>query len=95
MRPNRRPKVLLKEGLLPCVVTINLKDYIKARSENPRVPRNATMLLATQSVSRIIRQGVRFGFKFYDLTFDQNEPYMGHIIDRQKNKRARKRIEIM
>ncbi len=93
MQPNRHPRILLKEGLIPLVTTINLKDYIRARSENSAVPKNATMLLATQSVSRIVRQGELFGATSYDLMFDRNEPYMGHVSDRMHSKRAQKNIK--
>ncbi len=92
MRPNRRSRVLLEEGLMANVVTIDLNDYIRARRDNPRVPKDATMLLATQSVYKLIVQGEHLGAHFYDLFFDRSEPYMGHIIDRQKNKRTRKHI---
>lgn len=92
MRPNRRPRVLLKDGLIPLVTTFNLKEYMMARSENAQVPKDATMLLATQSVSRIVRQGELFGVIGYDLTFDQNEPYMGHVLHRKNSKRAQKDV---
>ncbi len=81
-----------REGLLAHVVTIVLKDFLRARDVNPEVPRDVTVLCATQSVATLLVRGTNRDTNFYHLFFDQNEPFMGHIYDRQHNKRAKKHL---
>jgi len=82
-----------KPGLVPRVITIPLKDYLRAREANPEVPKDVTVLCATQSVAHIVKQGEIIGIDFHHLVFDQNEPFMGHVLDRQTNRKARKHLE--
>jgi hypothetical protein len=84
---------LRKDGLVPHVVTIVLKDFIRAREANQEVPKDATTLCATQSVATVLARAAGMGAHFVYLTFDQNEPFMGHIYDRQHNKKARRHLK--
>jgi hypothetical protein len=82
-----------RAGLIPLVVTVVLEDFIKARSSNTDVPETATELCGAQSVAMMLARGKAMGVDFYYLTFDQNESFMGHILDRQNNRKARKHLE--
>jgi hypothetical protein len=81
-----------RDGLIPYVLTVVLKDFNRARETNSKVPRNANVLCATQVFDRVLKQGGRLGADFAHLTFDQTEPFMGHILDRKQNKKARKAL---
>jgi hypothetical protein len=73
-------------------MTVVLKDFMRAANDNPDVPKDVTVLCATQSVMQAITRGEVMGAHFYHLVFDQHEPFMKHIIDRQTNKKARKQL---
>jgi hypothetical protein len=78
-----------REGLIPLVVSVVLADYVQARTVNADVPNTATELCAAQSVGMLLARGKAQGAHFYHLTFDQGEPFMGHVQDRRNNKKAR------
>ena len=83
-------------GLFPVTVTIALKDYIRARDENPEVPKTATEICATQNLARCFELGRDvMGANFYHLFFDQNEPFRGHICDRQRSPKALKQLPLL
>jgi hypothetical protein len=84
-----------QNGLIPYVITIVLDDFNRAREVNPEVPRNANELCAVQTVYRVLQQGIVMGAHFSHLIFDQNEPFMGCIVDRMKNKKSKKRLEVL
>ena len=92
LHPKSKREPRGRPGLLAHVVTIVLSDFIRARTANPEVPRDVTVLCATQAVDRAIARGKVIGVHHYYLTFDQNEPFMGHILDRQHNRKARKHL---
>jgi hypothetical protein len=67
-----------------------LKDYVRAREDNPDVPRTASDICAVQAINQIFKWGgpeVTF-----DCTFDQGEPYRGHIRDRETSQRAKRKF---
>jgi hypothetical protein len=73
-------------GIYPCAVTVNLKDYIRARKDVPDVPPSVDETLVMQTISKCIEFARDYaGTKYFSLVFDQNEPFRGHIIDRQRN----------
>jgi hypothetical protein len=84
--PHGRP------GLLPYVMTVVLADFIRARDDNPEVPKDVTVLCATQSVIQAVARGEVMGAHFCHLVFDQHERFMRHVIDRQTNPKARKEL---
>jgi hypothetical protein len=91
-RPRTKQDPDGKVGLVPYTFTIVLKDFIRARAANPEVPKTATEICATSTVLRCLEWGGHIGAKFYHLIFDQGEPFMSHILDRQNNKKARKHL---
>ena len=86
-------KPWVKRGIIPHVATIVLADFLRARTVNPKLPSDVNVLCATQSVDHVVAQGVQFGFTQFELTFDQNEPFAGHIMHRQQNKKARRDLK--
>ncbi len=75
-----------RTGLYPCVVTLNLKEYIQARNDVPDVPTSADELLVTQVLRKCLLFSRDFaGTQHLSFVFDQNEPFRGHIIDRQRS----------
>ncbi|SRR5579875_412517 len=83
-------------GLLPFTVTVALKEYIKARANNPEVPKNATEICATQNLAGCLEWGRDImGAHFYHLFFDRNEPFRGHVCDRQRNAKAVKQLPLL
>ena len=83
-----------RPGLIPYVITIVLKDFIDFAVNNPdQISNDVTEVCAAQAVDRVIRQGARIGAHFFCLVFDQNEPFMGHISQRQTNRRAQKHLK--
>jgi hypothetical protein len=51
--------------------------------------------LATQALNGCLEWGQSRGAHFYELFFDQNEPYRGHISDRQRNPQAAKQVPLI
>ena len=73
-------------GIYPCTVTVNLKDYKRAQSEGFDIPHCVDEELATQGLRKCVKYAQRHGPATYlSFVFDQNEPFRGHIIDRQRN----------
>jgi hypothetical protein len=82
-----------KHGLMPHVVTVVLRDFIRARDNNPEVPKDVTELCVTQSVAQAMERGrASFGAHFFHLIFDQKEPFKKHVVQRQENRKARKHL---
>jgi hypothetical protein len=54
-----------KYGMFPHVVSIVLKDFIRARDTNPDMPRAVEELCATQSVATVFARGQAQGANFY------------------------------
>jgi hypothetical protein len=79
-------------GIVPYTFTIVLKDFLRARDVNPEVPKSATEICATSTVLRCLQWGEHIGADFYHFIFDQGEPFMSHVLDRQNNKKARKHL---
>ncbi|MGA8030716.1 MAG: hypothetical protein WB992_26525 [Bryobacteraceae bacterium] len=75
------------QGLIPCSITIDLGDFKRVQVEVPSGPQNAGEVLATQAFTKMIEGGRLLLADFYELFFDRNEPYRGHIVDRIRNPR--------
>jgi hypothetical protein len=83
-------------GLLAYAITIPLKEFVRAREDNPDVPRTANEICATQAVYECQQWGIRgLNTSHYHLFFDQNEPFRGHIMDRLNSKRTMHNIPNM
>ena len=81
-----------REGLMPFTATIVLSDFKRARGVNSDVPKDATEILATQALNACFEWGTSRGTDWYDLFFDKNEPYRGHVVDRKRNPKARRQV---
>jgi len=85
-----------KIGLFAYAIVIDLKDFARARKNNPDVPRNANELCATQAAFQCQRWGAEIlGTVHYHFFFDQGEPFRGHIVDRIKSPKATKDIPML
>jgi hypothetical protein len=83
-------------GLAPCTVTVVLKDFVRARASNPDIPKTAEEICATSTLYRCLEWGSDImQADFYHLFFDQGEPFRGHVLDRLKNKKARKHLSLI
>jgi hypothetical protein len=80
-------------GIFPYTVTVNLKDYLRARENAEDVPESVDEILATQAINACFEFGRDYGSAdLYSLIWDQNEPYRGHIVDRIRNKKSVQRF---
>jgi hypothetical protein len=86
---------IAKPGLNIFTFTIPLKDYKRARLVVRKLPNSATELCATESVSIVFKWGRRIGVEWYELYFDQGEPFYGHIYGRRHNKKSKRQITPM
>jgi len=93
LRPSTEHDPGGRPGLLAYVITVVLRDFLRATADNPEVPKDVTALCATQAVWQALVRGEAMGAHFYYLIFDQNEPFKRHIDARQRNKRAKKHLE--
>jgi hypothetical protein len=82
-----------RDGLFSHVISVVLKDFIRARDACADLPKTVEEICATQSVAMVFERGKAKGADFYYLTFDQNEAFMGHVLDRQRNRKARKHLQ--
>jgi hypothetical protein len=85
----------IKPGVNITTLTIPLKDYRKARRVNPKMPNSVTEICATESLGFCFKWGKIIGADWYELFFDQGEPFFGHICDRHQNKKSKRAIPLM
>lgn len=79
-------------GLYGSVVTIVLKDFVEHAKANPAAPQNANEVLLRQSLALLLpwsRQGADPPCDECHCTFDQGEPFYGHLDDVMTRKKAR------
>ena len=93
LRPCSRKLPHGRPGLYSYIVTVPLKEYIRAREENPEVPQNVTEIVSTQAFERMEKVRQIKGAHFLSYTFDRNEPYRGHLEDRRTNKKASRHLK--
>jgi hypothetical protein len=83
-------------GLYPFVVTVVLKDYLRARKDHPDVPPTAEEILVTQVLHGCLKWDIDYiGSNTWHLFFDQNEPYRGHVCDRQNKREMLRKFPLM
>jgi hypothetical protein len=96
MAHQRKQRYPGRVGLVPCTVTVVLKDFLRARAYKPEIPQTATEICATSALYRCLEWGTDImQADFYHLFFDQGEPFRGHVLDRMQNKKARKHLILM
>jgi hypothetical protein len=81
-----------KQGLMPVTLTIPLAEYERARKAIPRLPNSITEICTSESLGFCFKWGRVVGTEWYELYFDQGEPFYGHVYDRKHNKRSKKVI---
>jgi hypothetical protein len=80
-------------GLYPHSITVKLAEFIKARQDNPDVPRSANEVCVTQAVYDCMKWGFDgLGAQNIHLYFDQGEPFRGHICDRANHRKVLKQL---
>jgi hypothetical protein len=99
-RPKRKAEPDGRDGLMVYAVTIVLEDFLKARKANPQVPKTAEEICAMQTLFRCMQwgeygEGELHNPPFYHLVYDQGEKFMGHVLDRKHNKKAKKHLAMM
>lgn len=90
LRPN-----IAKPGLNAFTMTIPLDDFRRAREVKQKLPNSISELCASETLGFVFRWGRRIGAEGYQLYFDQNEPFHGHVCDRKNGKKSRKQITEM
>jgi hypothetical protein len=82
-----------KIGIYPYTVTIVLKDYIRARNEVDGLPNSVDEVLAVDTMNTLFTFARDYGgTEYFDLVYDQNEPFRGYILDRQRSPKAVKAL---
>ncbi len=84
-----------KQGLMAVTLTIPLDDYRKARNAVFKLPESVTEISASESLGFLFKWGKLIGAEWYELYFDQGEPFYGHVDDRKRNPRSKKQITPM
>jgi hypothetical protein len=83
-------------GIYPHSISIKLAEFIKARQDNPDVPRSANEVCATQAVYDCMKWGFDgLGAQNIHLYFDQGEPFRGHICDRANHRKVLKQLPFL
>jgi hypothetical protein len=86
---------IARSGLNIFTFTIPLADYRRARKINPKLPNSVTEVCTTESLGICFKWGRRIGAEWYELYFDQGEPFYGHVHDRWHNRKSKKQITLM
>jgi hypothetical protein len=86
---------IAKLGLNVFTMTIPFDDFRRAREVKRNLPNSISELCASETLGFVFRWGRRIGVTGYQLYFDQNEPFHGHVCDRRNNKKPRKQIAEM
>ena len=82
-------------GLNVVTLTVRFDDFARARQANPDLPRTVTELCASDGLAFVFKWGRFIGAQWFELYFDQGEPFYGHVYDRSHNKRSKRDIPIM
>ena len=88
-------KGISRNGLNVFTFTIPLDDYEKAKKIVPKLPPSCTEICLTETLGLVFGWGKRLGADYYELYFDENEPFYGHFCDRRNNKKSRREITLM
>jgi hypothetical protein len=83
---------IVKTGLNGITMTIPLDDFRRARDEVENFPNAISELCASETLGFVLRYGKRLGVVGYQLYFDRNEPFCGHVRDRWNSRKSRKQI---
>jgi hypothetical protein len=85
-----------RHGLYPFSVTIPLKDFLRARKVNPRIPQDVPDVLIREALYRCVEWGrTKIGARKYHMVFDQSEAYYGYVSDFKHNPKAQRESPIL
>jgi hypothetical protein len=79
-----------RQGIIPIVISISLKDFLAADKSNLNLSACANELLFRQALGIAMQIGIQKGCTFFNMFFDQNEPFYGYMHDLMVSKRAKK-----
>lgn len=82
-------------GLNVVTLTIRFDDFVRAKQVNPSLPTTVAELCASDGLSFVFKWGRFIGAEWFELYFDQGEPFYGHVYDRRHNKESKRAIPIM
>jgi len=86
---------IVKDGIMVVTLTIPLVDYERARKVVPRLPNSVNEICTSECLGFCFQWGRRVKADWFELYFDQGEPFYGHVYDRRNNKKSKKRITLM
>lgn len=90
-----RPNEPGRYGLYPFTVTVVLKDFIEARKITSGLPTTAAEACVTQALAKCLEWGVNAVAEHHHLIFDQGEAFRGHIVDRNRSRKALKDVPVL
>jgi hypothetical protein len=79
-----------REGIVPVVITIDLKDFVAADKAALKMSTSANELMLRQALGIAMTIGRSKSCTHYQMIFDRNEPFYGFVHDLKKSKNARK-----
>lgn len=88
-------KSIARDGVNIFTFTIPIADYKRARQVVPMLPTSCTEICVSETLGLVFSWGRRIGAGFYELYFDQNEPFYGHVQDRRVNKKSKKQVTLL
>jgi hypothetical protein len=78
------------DGIVPIVITLNLKDFISADKAALKISTSANEVLFRQALAISMSIGQNKGCSYFQMFFDQNERFYGLLHDLKKSKKARR-----
>jgi hypothetical protein len=85
----RKGRQITHAGIRPASISVLLKDFKRALLKIPDLG-SAEHICATQCTGFCLHYGLHIGAVKFQLFFDRNEPFCGHIQDRVNNRQAKK-----
>jgi len=79
-----------REGIIPVVIGIAVKDFLAADKVALKMSTSANELLLRQALGICMNIGLSKKAKFFDMFFDQGEPFYGLVHNLKNSKQARK-----
>lgn len=93
--PEGTPDLRPRKGLYPVTLLIPLSDWLKARKDLPDLSNTMAETLTTESLGFCFKRGRAVGAKYFELYFDQGEPFHGHVSDRYRSPKARREMPLL
>ena len=84
----RKEIVITHAGIRPATVSVLLKDFQRVLAVIPDIG-SVEHICATQCTAFCLHYGLHIGAISFEMFFDRNEPFFGHIQDRVNNRQAK------